>query len=693
MSKRSFFLFSFVLFVGIGLPFSGYARYPLDSLRGVFYSLSPEEHEEKDHQFFRDLGAHWRYENLDSSLYYFNKYIDLAKQKDQISDVINGYRWISQSYRYHNNLNLGLESLQKALAIVNHNHLKQEAPSILGDLAGTFFNAGFNREALSYLHEQEEALQNLPDKGLILTGVYSNLAWAYIEIAPQDAANLDTARTYFQASLEQCRALDHRDGEACIFEYLGQLEQSCNNPLAAIESFRKSLATLHALNRMDYASGRGVKTGVANSRTIFIGRAHYGLAQSFLNLNQLDSAMVHCLSAEDTWSNVKIGIQDRKQALNQIILAEVYMLKGDPLVANQKIAKAKRYADKVFSNTDLLAEIHLREAQILYDQGALQTAYLSLQEHVQFTKQMELEQNNSILVTNYAEIANMAIENELVIEKQEKERAQIIRNWSMGTAIGISVLLVLILFLFYNLKRSHSLKKRYASELLNANQTKDKLMSVLGHDLRGPFQSTLGISQQAQREIENGEYNNALMSLSTISQTSREVYNLFENLLEWAKSQSGDFPFQPQDLNLFEVVEETIAICQLQAESKRLHIDANVPKQEVFADPFMLRTILRNLLSNAMKYSEWGGRIQILVDIKDNRLHLTVADEGCGMNEEERELLLSGEHSTNPTNGLGIALVHEFLQAHGSKLTLDSQSGKGSKFGFSLDNLLLSSKI
>lgn len=647
----------------------------LDSLYLEYQSLSNTEREARKMEVVGNLSHYWRIKNQDSSLFYNDLYLEFAEEKGEILEMVKAYRWRGSTYMFYNNLELQLESYQKALALYNHHHLDEGAHGILGDIAGAFFNAGYHEAAKEYLLKQIIVGENLSEKKSPSSGAYCNLGFTYIELAKKDSTCLDTAFFFFQSAME----IETEKGKpfyiAVVHDYMGELEFTRHNKQAAIAHYRSELKLLSNPDVLQENEGT----------LVFKGRAHFGLAKVFAFDQQVDSLFKHTTLAEEAWEGLEFDIQNKKLALVKMLNAETYEYIDQPRMSDLMIRESIVLAEQVSKNKELLSSIYKRIADVKSSRGDYPAAYDNLGKHLTLEQQIQQMTDNSFYLTNYSEIVNVVLESELEQKKQENIQAISVRNWSIGTAIGASTLFFLILLLFRNLKKSHRLNQQYAEELLSINQTKNKLMSVLGHDLRGPFQSIMGISQQGKREVEKGDWAKAIDSLQVIGETSREMYHLFENLLEWAKSESGNIPFHPEELDLPELIEETLVVCQGQAENKQVRIEGRLVEQKLWGDPFMVRTILRNLLSNAINFSPQGGFVNILVEQEGNRLSIWIEDEGCGMNAQEIELLMAGSNISSRNNGLGIVLCREFLAAHGSDLLLESTKGEGSRIGFQLE--------
>lgn len=225
-------------------------------------------------------------------------------------------------------------------------------------------------------------------------------------------------------------------------------------------------------------------------------------------------------------------------------------------------------------------------------------------------------------------------------------------------------------------------------ELQKTIEAKNKLFSIVSHDLRGPlgsFSAALGLlKKQAKLHDEDS------MLLHDLENASETIIFLLENLLNWSLSQQNQLKFTPEQINLQNVVKTNIAIVKTQAILKDIEISHYVDDDiTVWADKAMLDLILRNLVSNAIKFTPNGGNITVNASEKNNNIAIFVEDTGLGIGAEEIAKITELGCSKIGTNdekgtGLGLALVKEFVENHDSCLQVTSQLNKGSKFSFKL---------
>ncbi len=230
-------------------------------------------------------------------------------------------------------------------------------------------------------------------------------------------------------------------------------------------------------------------------------------------------------------------------------------------------------------------------------------------------------------------------------------------------------------------------------ELRKTIMGRDKLYSVIAHDLRSPMGSIKMVLNMLILNLPSATIGDEMYELLTMAnQTTEDVFALLDNLLKWTKSQIGRLNVVYQDIDLVEVVEGVIEIFTMVAGLKNISIKFDSPSEVgVCADIDMIKTVVRNLISNAIKFSNEGTEIDVKIEQKDGMAIINVTDHGCGIDEENQKKLLHTDthYSTFGTNneegsGLGLLLCKDFAQKNGGELWFVSQKGEGSTFSFSV---------
>lgn len=235
-------------------------------------------------------------------------------------------------------------------------------------------------------------------------------------------------------------------------------------------------------------------------------------------------------------------------------------------------------------------------------------------------------------------------------------------------------------------------QKKTEQQLNTAILTKDKFFSIIAHDLKGPFNALLGFSELLLKEYDNRDPEENKEMIKHIYNSSIHGFDLLNNLLEWARSQTGRIEFEPQDFSLNDLIRENILLISDAAYKKNIEVQNEITEYMLaFADRRMINTVVRNLISNALKFTKPGGKI-ILSHKKENQfIEVTVTDTGVGIKGENISKLFRLEESISTPGtdkeqgtGLGLILCKEFIEKNGGKIWLESEYGKGSKFKFTI---------
>jgi two-component system, sensor histidine kinase and response regulator len=231
-------------------------------------------------------------------------------------------------------------------------------------------------------------------------------------------------------------------------------------------------------------------------------------------------------------------------------------------------------------------------------------------------------------------------------------------------------------------------------ELLSLNKTKDRLFSIIGHDLKNPINTIMGFN-----DLMNSKDGNDTLSQETrteymghISDAIRHVSELLDNLLEWSRTQQKTTSFKQQQLDLNELIRENLELVRASAEKKSIKLEAQLNEPVmVIADDNMVNTVLRNLISNAVKFTSESGTIQIRTKEAAKTVDVFIEDTGVGMSEEEIKNLFQVDMSVSrkgtfgePGTGLGLLICKEFVEKHNGAIHVTSKPGKGSTFSFDL---------
>jgi two-component system, sensor histidine kinase and response regulator len=235
------------------------------------------------------------------------------------------------------------------------------------------------------------------------------------------------------------------------------------------------------------------------------------------------------------------------------------------------------------------------------------------------------------------------------------------------------------------LEQNNTELESQAQKLKELNKTKDKFFSIIAHDLRSPFNAIKGFSVLMDEKIMEGDYKDITNYSRIIQKSSQQALDLLTNLMKWAMSQTGSLEFNPKTIYLSDLVKDTLELFEEEAAHKSVSISHQIADHiQVHADRDIISTILRNLISNALKFSHAGGEIHIGCETQAEYTHLFVQDAGIGMSPDMLSKLFRIDENTGrrgtagePPTGLGLILCKELIKRHSGKLLIESTENSG----------------
>jgi signal transduction histidine kinase len=245
----------------------------------------------------------------------------------------------------------------------------------------------------------------------------------------------------------------------------------------------------------------------------------------------------------------------------------------------------------------------------------------------------------------------------------------------------------------YELKQEKEEIEKKRKELEELNATKDKFFSIIAHDLKNPFNTVIGLSELLLYRYDSYDEEKIKEFIGQINKFSSNAYNLLDNLLQWARSQTGRIKINKSQVNICKLADENVFLLQDKANEKNIQLLNEVDGSLIcWVDKNMINTVIRNLISNALKFTDENGFVKVVSeDWDDDRVKISVVDNGIGMDEEDIPKLfnITTNFSSEGTNsevgtGLGLILCKEFVEKNDGRIWAESEKGKGSTFSFTI---------
>jgi len=623
----------------------------------------------------------------EKSLEYFYKALEISKKIDSKEDIAIYMSALGNTYSRLNDYKKSIQYHLQALEIVKTIDNEMAAAQIYNSIGNVYQNISSYESALKYFLDALKIYKKHNyQRGISMT--YNNLGIIY-----QNLNENEKALDYYLKSLEIDVKENYLRGQASAYNNIGTAYDKKGEKRKALNYYRKALDINRELNNQE-----GIAIALNNIGLIQIDLGDFSGAKDFLeqalDINKNRNSTPDIANNYNNLSKLYIEKQEYKTAKDYLL---------------NSIELAKSVNDK---------EVLVEAYEFMYTIYSNQNNYKKALEYYKLYSEMDnsifkLQNTNKVAELKIKhETENLEIENEVLkkdnkIQLLELNRQKSQKKYLFAFTILILALAILSFSRFRLKKKTSNLLETKNEQLRQANQklreseknlkelnaTKDKFFSIISHDLKNPFHSLLGFSRALHTNINELSKEDVTEYSKLIYESSQNLFNLLGNLLEWSKSQLGSSKLSPENINLSESLNEALTLLNISAQKKQINIETNIPKEtSVYADKNVLSTILRNLISNSIKFTDKNGKIKVQsFDNDDDKITITVSDNGKGINEENLKNLFRIDYSfsTKGTEdetgtGLGLILCRELINQSGGKIWVNSKLGKGSEFKFTL---------
>ncbi len=499
------------------------------------------------------------------------------------------------------------------------------------------------------------------------------------------SGNTDEALKNYDLLIKLSEDFNQPDREADALFHKGILFANIKDHPKALENYKSALA----IRRL-----RGDKTGEAEALN--------SIADLYILMNNSDRAIANYVASLEIFQRLKDNAR-LAELYNDV--GGFYLRKGDypRAIANLELGlqagNQAQIQEQIMKSYEYLSDCY----KALGDyKKALE--YEELHQAIEEFIQSEKDDREVIDMQNRYTLNKKETQiNKLEADRAEREREiesqRKIRNF-LFLLIGFGVVIV-ILILYGYVQKQRSAKRL---ELLNTqislqneqlqqlNATKDKFFSIISHDLKGPLNSLTSFSGLLINYFDSLSKEEIQSLAHDLDKSLKNLFALLENLLEWSRSQTGAIEFKPEPFDLSELVQENIELLDAQAGTKEITLHyANAQPITVMAHRNSVTTVIRNLISNAIKFTPKGGTITLSATKNNEEALVSIADTGVGMSKEVIDKLfrIDAKHSTKGTaeekgTGLGLVLCKDFVEKNRGNIGVQSDEGKGSTFYFTL---------
>ncbi|GAA0890694.1 hypothetical protein GCM10009122_03730 [Fulvivirga kasyanovii] len=375
-------------------------------------------------------------------------------------------------------------------------------------------------------------------------------------------------------------------------------------------------------------------------------------------------------------------------------MADIYKDKGDYQRALEYANRSHKEAVKG-GFKEQVRDASLKLSELYSDLKDYEKAFNFQSQYIAYRDSINNEETIRKMADLRTEYEVSQKQAEVDLLNEQKRNQQII-----GVGLTLVILLVAALALmFYKNSKQRQQTNQILSEqkeeieaqrdqLDELNQSKDKFFSIISHDLRGPVHAFKGMSRLIKMYIDQ----NCIDELAELNQhfdkSVDQLSTLLDDLLDWAVSQQGKVPYSPEEVSLHDLSEDVMGLFHNMAQAKKINLTTNIPQDiQLWVDSNSLRTILRNLVNNALKFTEEGGSVTLSAEKDGDMAALHVSDTGRGISQEQLQSLfkLGGHKRSWGTEGekglgLGLQLVYSFSEMNGGSITVESEEGEGTTF-------------
>lgn len=585
-------------------------------------------------------------------------------------------------------IRIGKEAFDLALKY----KVEKEIPRICNFLGVLYLHyVPDNKTAIPYFHQALETSYKLNDS-VQMAYAYNNLGDAFLF-----TGNRVLALQYAKSSVQIFEKLNHTSGIAYGYTNLGLVYRAEGNYSLALDCFNRVKEM-----RENVGDKNGVASVLREIALVYQENGQLDQAEAFfeesyqyhLKINNIRYA-AYCLSgmADNYYLQkrfqkaYKYYLQAVKlnnerdfsygQIDNYIGLALVYAQQNKRKQGENILNKALQISASIYNPSKTL--------KIYKSYG---TFYQILKDYKNSTHSLEhfLELSDSILSIQQFDILN-EIQSNFVLNQSLKETQQQLKSQKTEEKYLFVISLLMLILIVVFIWRMHA-QRKMNQKLKQINESKDKLFSVISHDLKAPFHSLLGFTEILSRNLKNKDYENANKYADIVNRSAGENLKLLNNLLNWSLSQTGRINLNPKSISLEYLFKELKNLFDENANNYGIQlVFSSSIKGKVLLDPDILKIIIGNLISNALKYTEKKGLIQISAWSTSSRIMLSVTDNGLGMTQDMLVKLFDNFQSTTSPglrnekgSGLGLILCSELIKIHNGSISVKSELNKGSVF-------------
>jgi signal transduction histidine kinase len=606
--------------------------------------------------------------------------VELARKLNLQEYLCIGLNSLAAYHMNGGNYDLAFKLFHEALEMAESENFTELAANSRFNLGTILTSRGDRTDGLKYLLQSLDYYESRKEQRLI-SRIYNNIAVNY-----HSWKDYDQALHYYRKTLASYRKLNDYIGLAAVSNNIGEIYKDKNEFAKAIPYYQRTIQVADSAGIGEYYKSYG----------------WIGLAETYLLMKEYDLSLLNVNLALKVFERVKMqeGISQAK-----LILAQIHL-------HHKRYRESIQAADSALKLAENIGIIRMKKkayqvkATIYADQNRYKEAFDMLNFAVQKNDSLYREEQLKELTRlrgeldiseKNSEIQLLLKDNEIKDLRIKKQKTQ---TRYLFLLLGLLGALFIVMLIYIRSRKQISLQMQEKNqrindqrlELIRVNATKDKFLSIIGHDLRNPvgaFKDVIGQLADFPEMFPDGVRQQVIKELRD---EAERTYFLLENLLSWAKNQKNNISYRPEKLDLASLIDNNILLNSRLAERKQIQLKSNVPvATTIFADHNMVNLILRNLISNAIKFTVKNGEVTISAKDADNFVEISVADNGIGIPEENIPFLFQEVNhistygtSNEKGSGIGLVLCREFIEMNGGTISANSKVNEGSTFTFTL---------
>jgi signal transduction histidine kinase len=633
------------------------AVYPQNKIDSIFQIIKNKPEEAK-FKYLSDQCWRYRYDNTRLSLELGDSALTIARKMRNRRFEAQILNRIGVIHKWANDLELSMHYSQAALLAAKECQDSIEIGYAENNIGGTYQSKMFNSIAIEHLINAEQIFEKLKFKpGLAACLV--NLGEIY-----QRQQNYPKAVSFFNQALKLRMEVGEKHGIALSLEGIARLYiekgsyDSAQIKFNEVEKYARDLnnnsllaSALEGLSKIDLVKKDFKNAYKLQTEALELNRKILNLRTEISGRLNLANILIEQSEFAGAKNNLDLAYRLIKSGKNEKDLPEYYLGYSNYYAKKREFEKSLYYSHLFINIKDSIA----KKENLAHGD-----------ELVEIKKYLDFQNQNKLLQKS--------------LEYEEGRRLRVIINYVM--------LLIIVIVLFWR----YRIKKAANKKLSEMNAVKDMLFGIIAHDLKNPFHTILSSSEMLLKEYDDLSKEDKIQIIEIIQNSGRQTYKLLENLLYWSLSQTGGTDFRPEAVTLSEIITETIALHSSSASTKNVALIPRIDEELVaLCDKEMAKLVLRNLVSNGIKYTREGGSVEIILKKRGKFAEVSVQDNGVGITKEQKiNLTKVGRHSSAPGTkgekgtGLGLLLCKEFVEKNKGQLTIESEEGHGSRFIFTL---------